>query len=186
MAWNPLAIIELPAFVYSIHRPATDPRTASAGRPAPSRVVVAGKTGFVCSQRMETPVIYFYSPKAMYVNAAVDFPAGQMTEWYPKAASGARIESYASQHGLATKPAIVWENVRLLPQNGAGAPVSASMPVDSGGSHYFAARQTESDYVELAGAKGNVEMEKFLFHRGAGDFDAPLKVKLIGDKSEDV
>ena len=36
--------------------------------------------------RMETPVLYFYTPREMTVNVNVRFPQGAMTEWFPRAA----------------------------------------------------------------------------------------------------
>src|SRR5437667_6658481 len=35
--------------------------------------------------RMETPVIYFYSPRELDAHVKVAFPRGLITEWYPKA-----------------------------------------------------------------------------------------------------
>src|SRR5882757_4245004 len=35
--------------------------------------------------RMETPVLYFYSPRPTAVSVHVDLPRGIITEWYPKA-----------------------------------------------------------------------------------------------------
>lgn len=34
--------------------------------------------------RMETPVLYFYSPREVTANVKVQFPHGAITEWYPK------------------------------------------------------------------------------------------------------
>src|ERR1700730_3200507 len=35
--------------------------------------------------RMETPVMYFYSPRELTANVMVRFPHGLITEWYPQA-----------------------------------------------------------------------------------------------------
>jgi hypothetical protein len=35
--------------------------------------------------RMETPVMYFYSPREMEAHVQVSFPQGLITEWYPQA-----------------------------------------------------------------------------------------------------
>src|SRR2546430_1186719 len=37
--------------------------------------------------RMETPVLYFYAPREMTVDASVQFPKGIITEWFPRATS---------------------------------------------------------------------------------------------------
>src|SRR5688572_7880490 len=51
MDWNPQEISDLPSFVYEMNRV----RTGKRG------FVVAAKAGMSYRQRMETPVIYFYS-----------------------------------------------------------------------------------------------------------------------------
>ncbi len=33
---------------------------------------------------METPVIYFYSPREVVASVQVRFPYGVITEWYPE------------------------------------------------------------------------------------------------------
>ena len=57
--------------------------------PAISRTFVPGfifpgKTGITSRQRMETPVIYFYSEKERSVDVDVRFNGGRITEWYPQ------------------------------------------------------------------------------------------------------
>src|SRR5437879_6837310 len=37
------------------------------------------------SVRMETPVLYFYSPRELDAHVRVAFPQGLITEWYPQA-----------------------------------------------------------------------------------------------------
>ena len=43
------------------------------------------KLGLRGTIRMETPVLYFYSPRALTVSAKVSFAKGLITEWYPHA-----------------------------------------------------------------------------------------------------
>jgi hypothetical protein len=73
MEWNPLTVSELPPFVYELNR--------VRGKNAPT--LLLAKTGLICRQRMETPVIYFYSDRERTLDVAVDFPQGTITEWYP-------------------------------------------------------------------------------------------------------
>src|SRR5688500_3699679 len=54
--WNPFVVAELPKFVYDRNRP-----NGEANRM--NFAVFAAKTAFLAKQRMETPVIYFYSPE---------------------------------------------------------------------------------------------------------------------------
>src|SRR5438105_3119007 len=73
--WRPLETSRLPGFVYNWSNPGLNRQV----RP------VFGKAGMIALQRMETPVIYFYSDHAQSVNVSVDFPKGIITEWYPQA-----------------------------------------------------------------------------------------------------
>jgi hypothetical protein len=43
------------------------------------------KRGLRGTIRMETPVLYFYSPRDLTVSARVSFSKGLITEWYPHA-----------------------------------------------------------------------------------------------------
>ena len=43
------------------------------------------RSALVGTVRMETPVLYFYSPEDAVVSVNVRFPRGLMTEWFPKA-----------------------------------------------------------------------------------------------------
>jgi hypothetical protein len=103
MYWNPLVAPELPRFVYD--------RT----RPRPGKIpgiVVAGKTGTTCRQRMETPVIYFYSAQPRTFDVTVRFPTGTITEWYPQ--ESAATETMFS--GVASdRPVLRWLNLKVLP-----------------------------------------------------------------------
>jgi hypothetical protein len=43
------------------------------------------KAGLVGTVRMETPVLYFYTPHELTITAEARFPQGVITEWYPYA-----------------------------------------------------------------------------------------------------
>ena len=54
--------------------------------------------------RMETPVLYFYSPDEKAVDVRVRFPQGIITEWYPRAeVAPTRIEADDSQKSRARR-----------------------------------------------------------------------------------
>ena len=74
LEWNPLTVLDLPKFVYDRNRPHS---RVKAGQNA----LLPIKLGFVTRQRMETPVIYFYSDREQTVDVTVNFPQGIMTEW---------------------------------------------------------------------------------------------------------
>src|SRR6185436_15043789 len=108
--------------------------------------------------RMETPVLYFYSPQVATVQVGVSFPQGLVTEWFP----AARVNVQAGPPQPNGR--ITWADVTLTP----GA--KAHLPIDSSGSHYYAARETEASPVEVMG-----QQEKFLFYRGLGWFPVPVR-----------
>jgi hypothetical protein len=176
LEWRPLQTSELPGFVHDWTKPGLNR--------FPTGI---GKGGLITLQRMETPVIYFYSDEKMTVDVSVDFPKGVITEWYPQ----------ASQIGpslpMATNPPItpttltnsraVWKNLEIAPPENL-LKRGQLLPQDKSGSHYFAARGTGANLVqmELPGETNSpVEAEKFIFYRGAGSFKTPLRVSVNAD-----
>jgi hypothetical protein len=167
LEWNPYVVAELPGFVYDRNRPNHELNRGNFA-------IFAAKTGFMAKQRMETPVIYFYSPEKKTVDVRVEFPSGLMTEWYPHA-SGCDAQRTPNDGSKTKKTSFLeWNNVTIEPSS---AP--AKLLNDGGKSHYYAARETESSLLKIqAGEKWDAQTEKFLFYRGVGHFDAPLKVTL--------
>src|ERR1043166_53648 len=195
--WRPLETSRLPKFVYDWTRPGANRQVGAS--------LIFGKGGLVTRQRMETPVIYFYSEKEQTVNVSVQFPQGLITEWYPQASqigpstlpvppvlskldnclhqAGVSprftFASFLANHGVKESRA-EWAELKLLPEKD-NASLSKSLPFDRSGSHYFAARETDSDYLEassLVATNPSAEHEKFIFYRGAGNFGTPLLVTL--------
>jgi hypothetical protein len=115
--------------------------------------------------RMETPVLYFYAPHEMKVNATVRFPQGTITEWYPQA-------NLANQTIFDPRKTSVleWRDVDVLPGT------NPTLPTESGPSHYYAARQTDAAPVRVKG-----QDEKFLFYRGVGTFPVPIGAQVESD-----
>jgi len=58
------------------------------------------------------------------------------------------------------------------------ASTSGNFPVEPGGNHYYAARQTDANAVQAA---NGAETEKFLFYRGLADIPVPLQVRVVDD-----
>ena len=106
--------------------------------------------------RMETPVIYFHTSTPMTVDVAVRFPQGLITEVFP------RVEPYDR--------GVQWRDVRLLP----GA--AETYPYENVPNHYYAARVAHATPLDVEGAR-----EGFLFYRGIGDFDLPLRAVTRSD-----
>jgi hypothetical protein len=71
---------------------------------------------------------------------------------------------------------IRWANVHILPHK-LSSEIERGLPFDRSGSHYFAARETDSNLLESHSATNSMaEHEKFIFYRGVGDFATPLQV----------
>jgi hypothetical protein len=131
--------------------------------------------------RMETPVMYFYSPREMEANVKVAFPQGLITEWYPQAdyevyqSSGTngpprRLES--NLNGIDTSlrrvtGAIEWKHIKVKPNT------APALPLENGPSRYYAARETDAAPIAVGD-----QHEKFLFYRGVGRFTIPLTARL--------
>jgi hypothetical protein len=112
--------------------------------------------------RMETPVLYFYSPDPATVSVHVELPSGVITEWYPKARGIPTDVTY----GASGK--IDWEPVRIAP---AATPVLLH---DGSDSHYYPARNTDS-----AALRVDDEQEKLLFYRGVAQEGVSLEAELL-------
>lgn len=134
------------------------------------------KAGLRGTIRMETPVLYFYSPRDLTVSVNVAFSKGLITEWYPHASNvskpgGFSPASLYKQDGNGT---IAWNSVHLEPGQ------NASFPTEPGGHHYYAARETSAIPVRVASPAGD-QHEKFLFYRGVSAGPAPISAKMTAD-----
>ena len=73
--WRPLLEpSDLPRFVHTLAVP----------EPGVQRMPLE-KRNLRGTVRMETPVIYLYAEREIDASVRVDFPSGQITEWYPDA-----------------------------------------------------------------------------------------------------
>lgn len=193
LIWRPLETSQLPGFVYNWSHPGF-------GRVA-APMVAGGKGAMITLQRLETPVIYFYSDQDLKVDVDVRFPHGYITEWYPqanrigptiikasataaKSANNQQLKDAASQTVLSAYSAkdsrIEWSNLDILPAR-ANSEISATLPSDKSGNHYFTARATDSAFVrtDIPSPSGKVsEHEKYLFYRGVGNFVTPLRISM--------
>lgn len=146
------------------------------------------KDRYVARQRMETPVTYFYTDVPRVVNVRVDFPQGMLSEWYPVVKHFQSGEPSAEQ---ITGPAYLdWGAVRLTPperfadirvRDPKGQAIPASLPPVTAEDHYGRARETDSAIVETVDVNGGSHFEKFLFYRGLGNFELPIKLAALGN-----
>lgn len=169
LEWNQPAVSELPVFVYGTPQ-----------RPAPGGQAFLTKSVGGARQRMETPVIYFYSDEAQTVEATVDFPQGRMTEWYPRATQA--VPARGPLPARASQGLLRWDKVEIMPPT-EKLRLSVILPMDKSGSHYYAARSTDANLVRVLdpAAASKEQIEKFLFYRGVGSFSAPLTVTQLGE-----
>jgi len=132
---------------------------------------------------METPVLYFYTDRAMKASVTVGFPKGWITEWYPFAAME------PAPNARRTPGQTMRWDVRLMPGEKMDLPGNPKVK-----NHYFHARETDSVPLQtevipqenernrnydLRGGSV-VQREKFLFYRGVGTFPPPVTLKALG------
>jgi hypothetical protein len=180
LQWQANQIGDLPRFVYNWFQPGL-------GRKAPASLMF-GKGGVSGLQRMETPVLYFYADSELSADIDIQFPKGLITEWYPQAGQigPSTLKSNAPTSLALTcdkDSRVHWQNVHVLPPK-SSTTLSKLFLTDTNGSHYFAARETESSALSvnnLALTNAVDEHEKFLFYRGTGSFATPLVVTTTDD-----
>jgi len=162
--WSPLnSTSDLPCFVERLNGVAYKLMPVAPNTPATQMVTV----------RMETPVLYFYSPRKTTLSVSVDFPKGLITEWYPaatKVSPGRQVNLPPVRDGR-----IEWNGVEIAPGE------NAALPRANGASHYFAARNTDSDLVRIG-----KQQEKLIFYRGVADFAVPLSARFTGERSLEI
>ena len=136
------------------------------------------KGGLRGTVRMETPVLYFYSPTETTVSVNVSFAGGVITEWYPHAShvepNPKNVLSTAALLGREQRGSIEWNAVTVSP----GLP--DTFPQDQSENHYYAARETAATAISVKTRKG-IQTEKFLFYRGVSTFAVPVAAQPISD-----
>lgn len=132
-------------------------------RPCRSKMCFAPeilKTNII-TQKMETPVIYFYSDREQTVDVNVRFPEGVVTETYP-----GPVSTFPTKENI-TKIANgnTTFSVKVLAAKQAQIPYVDPLNI------YGHARNVNSNIV-TSGA----ETEKFIFYRGIGRFQPTLNI----------
>jgi len=176
---------DLPSFVYDRIKAGT----LIGSNPSPSVTI-----------KMETPVTYFYSPTPVLVNAHVAFPKGVLTQWYPgvtsflPALAAAGSVSYGvtpaalmdpaldpsfpfvgemcrANHGTVSGGLLDWGNFSVQARGVKPEKPLADAPLEQFGWSY--ARAVDANLLEMPSG----ESERFLFYRGLGEFDLPVKAQ---------
>lgn len=124
------------------------------------------------SMRLETPVIYFYPPpgqrEPMPIDVKVSFRGGWLTEFYPNAsASAPGLTQDSFKFGTLspkTVGSLAWQNLQIGTE-GRGPETDEHV--------WLAPRKTAAASVTTPAG----ESEKYLFYRGVGSLQAPLRVE---------
>ncbi len=154
----------------------------------------------VVDVKMETPVTYFYSDRPRTVQARVSFPQGVFTQWFPRVASMApllmgpggaggferiydpvfdlstpfRSELCRTEFSALRGGHLDWGTIEILPRDSRADASMPDAPLDR--TTWSHARQVASNAVRTAGG----DTERFLFYRGLGTFEPPVRVTAEG------
>lgn len=137
------------------------------------------KAGLRGRVRMETPVLYFYSPHETTVSVKVKFSKGVITEWYPQAShvepDPAKFIVPDALFRNRRSGSIEWNSVTVSPNLAASFP-HGNQPGDDEPNQYYAARETSAAplVVNAHAEPGKAQQEKFLFYRGVSAFSPPI------------
>ena len=107
--------------------------------------------------RMETPVLYFYSQRALTANVKVSFPRDSLRSGIQRPIR--QVQNFTG--------AIEWRNIKVEPNT------SPVLPVETDGNRYYAARETDSAPLAVGD-----QHEKFLFYRGVGRLPVPVSAQV--------
>ena len=135
------------------------------------------KLGLRGTIRMETPVLYFYSPHETAVSVKVAFSRGVMTEWYPRAShvepNPMHVLNRDALYQRQGSGTVAWDSVIVSPNLAANFPHENQPGNDDQGNQYYAARETSASPLVVKTAAGD-QQEKFLFYRGVSNFSVPI------------
>lgn len=172
MTWVPLGgPTDLPCFVEHYKNRLFKVLANDAEAPTPIDYDTA-RSSLMGKVRMETPVLYFYSKSDAAVSVRVRFPQGLLTEWYPTATATQPNVLPRVLDDPSVMGGLDWPYVQITPSR------APTLPMGTGPSHYYAARETDAAPISVNGRD-----EKFLFYRGVAGFSAPISAVLAGDGS---
>ncbi len=126
------------------------------------------------TMRLETPVLYFHAPRDFQgaADVSVAFNGGWLTQFYPQAAAttpGIKTDGWGFGHLTGqTVGRLDWRGLKV---NAAGEGPQTTAHV------WLAPRAVQASVVQTQEG----EREKFLFYRGVGHLDAPLRVVRSAD-----
>lgn len=131
--------------------------------------------------RLETPVVYFYPPtnesKPLNLTLEVQLRGGWLSEFYPKALAHAPGIS-KGQLDPNMAGSLVWKNLRV----GSLDEQAKALIPETQEHVWLAPRKTQGALVNIQPPAseenpGPAETEHYLFYRGVGNFNGPLRIK---------
>lgn len=141
LSWRPLETSELPGFVRDWKNPGMNRRFSGFFIGNEPTVVTGVKQTMITLQRLETPVMYFYSDNDMAVDVSVKFPKGLITEWYPQATQigpSLPLDTNASAAATLLESRAVWKQLQLFPQSKDHGQLQSRLPQDQSGASRLA------------------------------------------------
>jgi hypothetical protein len=172
--WLPLGgPSDLPCFVHHVN--ANIMAKLLPGQQAGAQITYeTARSSMLAKVRMETPVIYFYSPTEFDASVTVTFNRGIITEFYPRPTQPALAIYTNTLNDPNFSHTLEWR-VRVSPHE------KSLFPNGGTSSHYYAARETDATPLKVG-----VESEKFIFYRGIANFDVPIQTKLLANGDVEV
>ncbi len=139
--------------------------------------------------KMETPVIYFHSDKAIHAKVKVGFQGGTISQWYPDRSGGEILPEPAPAKDPVKQPvpAEQWNLDFSKPyQGGIEWSVDVLSPEESHATLTFKPRDSVN-WLRARVPEANVvrtntgETENYLFYRGVGNFKPGLVTTVSAD-----
>lgn len=158
---------KLPSFVYNLDMRETADSQAKIITPKDCKLKNV-------TVKMETPVLYFYSPKEMDVNVRVDFTSGYISQWYPQRSGGSGHITDCTEpidFSNASKSSYIEWSGRLQKQ---GIAEKYTQPALNS-SLWMSPRVTKSNLITTKDTLA--QTEKYLFYRGVGNFGVQMKTE---------
>jgi len=135
--------------------------------------------------KMETPVLYFYSPRPVHASVRVDFPSGLISQWFPACRKGnqpSKGNPIVVQQVDFASPVngfMEWEPDILAPDT------RQSVTAITGSHTWNSPRQTDANLVSIRSG-GKEDREKFIFYRGIAHFTPPVTARFVDNRSGSV
>ncbi len=143
----------LPAFV---HSRSSTPTTMKGLESIPDGV----------TQKLETPVLYFYTKTAQPVSVTVGFPEGVISQWFPKAAEF--LPAVGNMGPRVAGGSMTWR--------GQLSPGMSGFPTVDPADIWAPSRTGMAVPIAVED-----EREQFIFYRGLGTFEVPFRTVAMSD-----